>query len=49
MLLSTDASIREQHLAVRSHVGWYDFTHRLVEVKAGKGDTPKGILLREGR
>ena len=33
MLLSTDASIREQHLAVRSHVGWYDFTHRLVEVK----------------
>ena len=33
MLLSTDPSVREQHLAVRSNVGWYDFTHRLVEVK----------------
>lgn len=33
MLLSTDSVIREQHLAVRSNVGWYDFTHRLVEVK----------------
>ena len=33
MLQSTDPSVRAQHLAVRSNVGWYDFTHRLVEVK----------------
>lgn len=32
MLQSTDPSVRAQHLAVRNHVGWYDFTHRLVEV-----------------
>ena len=33
MLLSTDSVIREQHCAVRNNVGWFDFTHRLVEVK----------------
>ena len=33
MLLSTDPHVKEQHLAVRNNVGWYDFTHRLVEVK----------------
>ena len=33
MLLSTDPSVKAQHLAVRNHVGWYDFTHHLVEVK----------------
>lgn len=33
MLLSTDPSVRAQHLAVRNNVGWYDFTHHLVEVK----------------
>ncbi len=32
MLLSTDSSVKEQHLAVRNHVGWYDFTHRVIEV-----------------
>lgn len=33
MLLSTDSVIRAQHEAVRNNVGWFDFTHRLVEVK----------------
>ncbi|NCB92835.1 MAG: aminomethyl transferase family protein [Clostridia bacterium] len=33
MLVSTDSSVRQQHNSVRSNVGWYDFTHRLVEVK----------------
>ena len=32
MLLSTDPSVKEQHLAVRNSVGWYDFTHKLIEV-----------------
>jgi len=33
MMLSTDPNVKKQHLAVRSNVGWFDFTHRLVEVK----------------
>ena len=33
MLLSTDPHVKAQHEAVRNNVGWYDFTHRLVEVK----------------
>lgn len=33
MLLSTDPNVKKQHQAVRSNVGWYDFTHHLVEVK----------------
>jgi aminomethyltransferase len=32
MLLSTDASVKAQHAAVRNAVGWYDFTHKLIEV-----------------
>jgi len=32
MLLSTDLNVKEQHLAVRNTVGWYDFTHKLIEV-----------------
>ena len=32
MLLSTDNSVRAQHEAVRNSVGWYDFTHHLLEV-----------------
>jgi len=32
MLLSTDPYVKEQHLAVRNKVGWYDFTHKLIEV-----------------
>ncbi len=31
-LLSHDASVRDQHKAVRNAVGWYSFTHRLLEV-----------------
>lgn len=30
--LSTDETLRAQHLAVRSGAGWYDFTHRILEV-----------------
>lgn len=33
MLISTDMKVKAQHDAVRNNVGWYDFTHRLVEVK----------------
>lgn len=32
MLLSTDASVRAQHEAVRNAAGWYDFTHFLLQV-----------------
>lgn len=32
MLLSTDSKIKAQHEAVRNTVGWYDFTHKLLEV-----------------
>ena len=31
-ILSSFADIKEQHMAVRDSVGWYDFTHHLVEV-----------------
>ena len=30
--LYQDESLRAQHNAVRNNVGWYDFTHRVVEV-----------------
>jgi aminomethyltransferase len=36
--LYQDDSLREQHNAVRTAAGWYDFTHRLVEV-TGKDAT----------
>jgi len=32
MLLSSDPDVKAQHEAVRSAVGWYDFTHHLLEV-----------------
>ena len=32
MLLSSDNSVKAQHEAVRNAVGWYDFTHKLLEV-----------------
>ncbi|NTU88771.1 MAG: aminomethyl transferase family protein [Actinobacteria bacterium] len=32
MLISTDASVKAQHDAVRNFVGFYDFTHKLLEV-----------------
>lgn len=38
MLVSTDPSIKAQHEAVRNAVGWYDFTHKLIEV-TGEGAT----------
>lgn len=31
-MLSKDQSVRKQHIAVREQGGWYDFTHRLVDV-----------------
>ncbi|MBC3888115.1 aminomethyl transferase family protein [Acetobacterium paludosum] len=31
-MLSRDDSVKKQHLAVRNSVGWYDFTHKLLEV-----------------
>jgi len=31
-MLSNDTSARTQHEAVRNAVGWYDFTHKLLEV-----------------
>jgi aminomethyltransferase len=43
MLVSTDPSIKAQHLAVRNSVGWYDFTHKLVEVS---GDDATAFLDR---
>lgn len=33
MLLYNDESVKKQHLAVRNTAGWYDFTHKLLEVK----------------
>lgn len=32
-MISKDQNVRDQHLAVRNCGGWYDFTHRLVEVQ----------------
>ncbi|MDO5424173.1 MAG: aminomethyltransferase family protein [Eubacteriales bacterium] len=32
-MISKDQSVREQHLAVRNCGGWYDFTHRLLEIE----------------
>jgi aminomethyltransferase len=32
MLISTDPSVKAQHELVRKTVGWYDFTHKLLEV-----------------
>lgn len=33
LLISTDASCKRQHEAVRKTAGWYYFTHHLIEVK----------------
>lgn len=40
-MLSLDNNVKEQHLAVRNSVGWYDFTHLLLEVT---GDDAKDFL-----
>lgn len=37
MLLSSDPDVKAQHEAVRSAVGWYDFTHHLLEVTGEEG------------
>jgi aminomethyltransferase len=33
MLLYNDENVKKQHLAVRNTAGWYDFTHKLLEVE----------------
>lgn len=33
VMLKNDAARRQEHETIRNHVGFYDFTHQLVEVK----------------
>lgn len=43
MLLSRDPSVKAQHEAVRNAAGWYDFTHKLIQVT---GDDAAAFLDR---